>query len=83
MKTQLSETVFLFTDNNRQRPMRTSNRIIVPTIVTSDPVGESLSYVNGDNTLPILVVFSAELLMGMHHNNLVTVSNTKSLKFHF
>ena len=45
-------------------------------------VGESLLYVNWDNTLPILVVFSAELLMGMHHNNLLTVSNTKSLKLH-
>ena len=32
--------------------------------------------------LPILVVFSAELLMGMHNNNLLTVSNTKSLKLH-
>ena len=40
-------------------------------------VGESLLYMNWDNTLPILVVFSAELLMGMHHNNLLTVSNTK------
>ena len=43
---------------------------------------ESVIYMNWDNTLPILVVFSAELLMGMHHNNLLTVSNTKSLKLH-
>ena len=35
---------------------------------------------NWDNTLPILVVYLAKLLMGMHHYNPLTVSNTKSLK---
>ena len=34
-----------------------------------------------DNTLPVLVTFSAELLMRMYHNNPLTVSNTKSLKY--
>ena len=31
--------------------------------------------------MPVLVAFSAELLMKTHHNNLLTVSNTKSLKY--
>ena len=35
---------------------------------------------NKDNTMPVLVAFSAKLLMRTYHNNPLTISNTKSLK---
>ena len=33
--------------------------------------------------MPVLVAFSAELLMRMYHNNPLIVSNTKSLEYIF